>query len=384
MSVMYSPTLAPLPAGDADTWLVAACLCGQKRTERWQQPPTTDAPSADLALALSRTTATGLLRFLVDNGAERADDVVRVDHAGRSHIVPVALSADAAGQSSEPPLGLSLALSLWPRWLWSMSTTVLPLAQQRRSGAHAAEGLARREQQQVKQALSVRKADVVTVGDHVALAMAMHHLPQLELPGVVHEVVATQWARRSCLAALYQLDNTEVDDDDIDFAALVAPPLLRAFELAAPGIARSWLPQVLLFRRTMVDAAEVIAGSTAVVRRLRRLLQVLDDAGRFDLAGVFVAFARALPHALPVDTRAQLVRLPGVVTMADRDRVVAAVAQAFDVVDDLQRRAEQVAASRYGDERWTEARLVRGWLAELHTLRSDLDAARHALVGDVG
>jgi hypothetical protein len=222
------------------------------------------------------------------------------------------------------------------------------------------------------------------VGDHLALAMATTHLKQLELPGVVHDVVATQFARRSALAALYHLDNTDIDDDDIDFTALVAPPLVRAFELVAPGLSRTWVPQLLVFRRTMVDAKEVIAGSTAVVRRLRRLLRVLDDAGRFDLAGVFVTFARALPAALPVDTRAQLVRLPGVVTMADRDRVVAAVASGFDVVDDLQRRAEQIAASRYGDERWTEARLVRGWLAELHAARSDIDAARHALMGDVG
>lgn len=376
MSVVHSPPTAPLPAGDADTWLVAATLAGQKRSERWQQAPTTTEPSPDLALALARTTTTGMLRFLVDQGAERDADVLRRDEGGRVGLVPVALSMGAAG--------LSLSLSVWPRWVWALSTSIMPLAQQRRSGADGSDGLMRREQQQTKQALSVRKADVVSVGDHVALAMAMNHLKQLELPGVLHDVVATQFARRSSLAALYHLDNTGFDDDDIDFAALVSTPLVRAFELVAPGLARTWVPQLLVFRRTMIDAGEVIAACTAVVRRLRRLLRVLDEAERFDLAGVFVGFARALPAALPVDTRAQLVRLPGVVTMADRDRVVAAVALAFDVVDDLQRRAEQIAASRYGDDRWTEARLVRGWLAELHSARGDIDAARHALVGGVG
>jgi hypothetical protein len=119
------------------------------------------------------------------------------------------------------------------------------------------------------------------------------------------------------------------------------------------------------------------------VRRVRRVLQLLDDAGRLDLAGVLVEFACALPAALPVDTRAQLVRLPGVTTMADRDRVVAAVAAAFQIVDDLQRRGQLVADSRYGDDRWTEARVVRGWLQRLVHARASIDAARHALVGDV-
>ena len=77
-------------------------------------------------------------------------------------------------------------------------------------------------------------------------------------------------------------------------------------------------------------------------------------------------------------------RLPGVTTMADRDRVVSAVGAVFEVLDVVDEVGRALAATRYGDERFVEARLVAGLLEPLQRERAALDGVRRALTNVVG
>ncbi len=362
-----------LAVGESDTFLLLELLCGRRRRERWQQPPEQSAPSSTLAMVMARTTGAGMLRFLHSQGAERDDDVLRDHHDGRSHQ-PVALSHD--------PAGLSLAVSsAWPDFVWRLSTVVMPFSVQRRQAAR--EDLpspGRAERQVLRKALA--SSTLLTAGDHLAMAMAIEHAARLDLPELLSCLVVRSLASTSPLAALYQLDDPELDDAPL--STLVLPPLLRVFELIAPGASLAWSRQLDLSRRTSGDADELVARAQTLTRRLRRLLVLLNQAQRLDLASVVVDFAQRLGTVLPVDTRAQLVRLPGVVTMADRDRVVGAVASVFVVVDDLEALGHAVGSTRYGDERWQEARLVRGWADRLRAARPAIAASRQALVGAIG
>ncbi len=378
------PTLAralasrpSLLLGEADTFLLLEALCGHRRSERWEAPPTSSQPSATLAFSLARSTGIGLLRFLVAQGAERDDDVLRGDRR-----VSVALSR------SDDDDAFSLAVSsAWPGFIEKLSTTIMPLARRRRE-VHREDlvGLGRTERQHLRLALPTAwrssSSSSLTVGDHLAFAMAVEHVARLGLPEQLQQLVVRSVAATSPLAALYQLDDPELGA--VDVASLCRAPLVRAFELTGPGASRAWVRQLEQLRRLSGDGDELVARVSALTTRLRQLLRALDAVGRLDLAGFIADFAAALPTALPIDTRALLIRLPGVAAMSDRDRVVGAVAAVFHVVDDLEALGGAVADSRYGDERWTEAGLVRGWLGRLRSARTAIDASRQALVGAIG
>ena len=373
MAVARAARLA-LPVGDADTLLVLEALCGHRRAEIWEQPPTTATPSPTLSLALARATAVGLLRFIAAQGGERDDEVLR-DPVDNPHLAPVALSADAGG--------LSIVVSLvWAEFIWRLSTTIMPLSARRRQAQREdLAGLGRTERQHLRTAMPSSSSSL-TPGDHVALAMAVEHADRLGLPDALARLLVRSLASASPLAALYQLDDPELGD--VDLAVVVKEPVLRAFELVGPGIGRAIARQVDRLRRHSHDADEVVARANALSTRLRRLLALLDTAGRLDLAVVLVDVVIQLPTLLPVDTRATLIRLSGVVAMSDRDRVITAVAGLFTVVDQLDTIGHVVASSRYGDERWHEARLVRGWLQRLREQRPAIETSRQALVGAVG
>ncbi|HEY1098134.1 MAG TPA: hypothetical protein VGF99_04370 [Myxococcota bacterium] len=364
-----------LPVGDADTLIALELLCGHRRGERWEQAPTTKTASATLALALARTSGVGVLRFLVEQGAERDDDVLI---AGKR--VPVALS-----RQHTPPISL-VTSNAWPDFLWQLSTTILPLAQRRREGGHSdLVGLGRTERQHLRLALPASwssSSSSITVGDQLCFAMAGEHVVRLGLPDSLEVLVRRALASTSPLCALWQLDDPELGD--VDLATLLSSPLVEAMTLCLPGIARAWLRRLDHLLRRSADADALVAHARALSSRLRTLLALLDSHERLDLAGVFVDLAAGLPAVVVADTRERLVRVAGVFSMADRDRVIAAVLGIFDVVDDLVAVGQRVAATRYGDERWAEAAFVRAWLGRLTSSRAAIDEARHQLSGAVG
>ena len=219
-------------------------------------------------------------------------------------------------------------------------------------------------------------------GDHLAYACAVESLPRLGLPSRFETLITRGFAAGSPLAHLYRLDDVELRHLDVD--RLLQRPLSRSLELLGPGLATAWLRQVRRLLSHAADIDEVVARATCMSRQLLRLVDAMDAAGRLDLLESVVTFLRGLPEAIPAETRSRLLRLPGVTTMADRDRVVGAVASIFGVVDVVDRVVGTIGSARFGDERFVEARATAGVVAPLAKHRDGIIAARRALTGVVG
>lgn len=385
-----SPTMSPvseldrvrhtpltLPPGDADVYLIAETLLGHRRGERFEQPPVGDAPSPTLALALARLTPIALLRFLHARGSERPVRVLRA----RGDTVVVKDGALLDNDDDGGDGTFDLRCQLWPMAVFRLTRDLLPLVERRRGAGHEPllQGLGRTARQRLREGLA---APATATGDHVAFACAHEHLPRLGLPTAFEVFMGRGLAAASPYAHLHRLDDAELPP--LDTAALLRPPLVRLLELTGPGLGEGWARSLRRAVAHSADIDELMARSRAFSRALVSLVQALDRAARLDLLEGVVAFLLALPGVLPEDTRARLVRLPGVVTMADRDRVVAAVAGAFDVLDAVDAVTRALAMVRFGDERFVEARTVAAVIAPLQAHRAALDAARRALTGVVG
>ncbi len=408
-----------LPAGDADVYLLAEAILGRRRSERYEHPPDVDAPSPALRLALARTIPVALLRFVETGGGERDARVLRgdVNGPGGRRLIDVALSAgsdlndddvasagdaddadakdgardasgggggdggdEANGGDGVVDSRFTLRTSAFPNTIWTLATVALPLFERRRQeNTLHLQGLGRTDRARLRQGLA-EKARLT--GDHLAYAAASHHLHRLGLLPAFHAYLARQLAGASPLAQLWLLDDTDLSALDVD--ALLRPPLSRCLELLTPLLSDVLVATIRRVVTTSQDRTELRLKMAAVVGTLRRLIAAIDGAQRTDLLAIVVGVAASLHQAVPVETRARLLRLPGVVTMADRDLVVSHVAEVFSIVDDVDAVAATVAAARYGDDRAIEARLLPTVMAPLVTHRDAVDAARRALLASVG
>jgi|GEM_PF-1442619 len=372
-----------LGVGEADVYLLAESLLGQRRLERFEVAPSSAAPSDTLTLALARLLPVGLLRFIGSQGGERAGRALR-RNGQRVDVVDLALSdaVDDVAVDFDDPHAFTLRVSsAWPTAVWVLATDLMPLVEKRREHTFTSglAGLGRTDRQRLRTSLP---PPATLSGDHLAYACAVDCLPRLGLPTAFETLMARAFAAGSPLAHLYRLDDGELRHLDVD--ALLRPPLSRSLELLGPGLASSWHRQVRRVLSHSADIDEVIARCTVVSHHLTRLVEAMDRACRLDLLESVVAFLGTLAEAIPAETRGRLLRLPGVTTMADRDRVVAAVAGIFGVVDVVDRVAAGVATARFGDDRFVEARVTAGAMAPLAITRPALEAARRALTGVVG
>jgi hypothetical protein len=372
-----SITLGP---GEADVYLVAESLLGQRRGEGFEQPPTATAPSPALGLALARLTAVGLQRFLLSRGSERPARVLR-RHGERVVVVDGALSAnDDDGGDGLIDLRCS---ERWVGAVFRIARDLMPLVQRRRGAPESTMSeLGRTDRQRLREFMAPAPSTTMGVGDHVAFACAHEHVGRLVLPTSFEVLLGRAFAAASPFAHLHRPDDPECGA--LDSAALLRPPLVRLLELAGPGLATTWRDALRRVVQQGADIDEVVARGRHLGRVLVSFVRALDGAGRLDLLEGVVAFLLALPTVLPPETRARLVRLPGVTTMADRDRVVSAVGVVFEVLDVVDEVGRALALTRYGDERFAEARLVAGLLEPLRRERAVLDGVRRALTNVVG
>jgi hypothetical protein len=369
-----------LGPGDADVYLVAEALLGHRRGEGFEQPPASPSPSPALRLALARTTAIGLQRFLLMRGSERPVRVLR-RRGERVVLVDGALSEnDDDGADGLIDLRCS---ERWVGGVYRVARDLMPLVERRRGALESTmSGLGRTDRQRLRELMAADASTTTQVGDHVAFACAHEHVGRLLLPASFEVFLGRAFATASPFAHLHRPDDPECGA--LDTAALLRPPLVRLVELAGPGLASTWLEALRRLVQRGTDIDEVVARGRHLGRVLVSFVRALDGAGRLDLLEGVVGFLVALPTVLPPETRARLVRLPGVTTMADRDRVVSAVGAVFEIIDVVDELGRALAACRYGDERFVEARLVAGLLEPLQRERATLDGARRALTGVVG
>lgn len=370
-------TLGP---GEADVYLIAESLLGHRRGEGFEQAPTTSAPSPTLSLALARLSAVGLQRFLLTRGSERPFRVLR-RRGERVVVVDGALSGnDDDGADGQLHLRCS---ERWVGAVYRVARDLMPLVERRRGALESTmSGLGRTDRQRLRELMAGDTSTTLGVGDHVAFACAHAHVGRLLLPTSFEVFLGRAFASASAFAHLHRLDDPECGA--LDVGALLRPPLVRLVELCGPGLATTWRETQRRLVQQAADIDEAVARGRHFGRQLAALVRAMDGAGRLDLLEGVVAFLVDLPTVLPTDTRARLVRLPGVTTMADRDRVVSAVGTVFEVLDIVDEVGRSLADARFGDERFTEARLVAGLLEPLQRQRFALDATRRALTGVVG
>lgn len=370
-------TLGP---GDADVYVIAESLLGHRRGEGFEQAPSTTSPSPALSLALARLSAVGLQRFLLSRGSERPARVLRT-RGERVIVVDSALSLnDDDGGDGTFDLRCG---ARWADGIFRIARDLMPLMERRRGAVERSlGGLGRTERQRLRELFVGDAATAMGTGDHLAFACAHEHVGRLLLPGAFEVLLGRALARSSPFAHLHRIDDPECGE--LDVGALVRPPLVRLVELCGPGLATTWREGLRRLMHQAADIDEVVARGRHFARQLEALVRALDGAARLDLLEGVVGFLVALPTVLPLDTRARLVRLPGVTTIADRDRVVAAVGAVFGVLDVVDEVGRALAGTRFGDERFGEARLVAGLLEPLRRERTAVDAARRALTGLVG
>jgi len=364
-----------LPVGDADVYLFALALLGHKRADRFAVPPTSAEPSVDLQRALSQALPTALLRFISSGGGERTGRVLRA-RDGSMVAVDVALS----GRDDDGADGLfDVRLGTFPGSVFTLARDVMPLVDKRTANDLSVRALGRSERQRLRSSLP---SAAVAMGDHIAAACAFVHLPKLSLPAPYDVLISRAFARASPLAALCALDDPELEP--LDTAALLRPPLVRAVELLVPTISTAVVRAAREALGRSQDGEDVRIRCAAVGAQLRRYVDGLDAVGRLDLVEPALALAVALPTLVPPELRGRLLRLPGVQTMADRDRVIAAVSGLFDVVDATYAAIGRLAQTRFGDDRTVEARVVAGLTEPALAARPAVEAARRALTGVVG
>ena len=401
---------------DSAIYRVAETLAGGRRPVANAALPVVDeAPtvlSPDLSLALARLWAVAALRLCLSSGGDRPGSVLR-GPPERRRRAPLRLTAD----DEETPDGVRLDTSLpnaevvdgdalgdanadtadedaaldpqrpfddrtllvmgptLPRLVTQLATEIIPRLQTpSTSRGILPEGLSRPDRQRLKRLVGGSGRQP---GDHLALWCCLQNLPRLDLTHLWVEAISQTITRASPLVALAQLD----PEVPLRAEECVRGPMLRLLELVGPGLGRAWIDRTQFLIRRATDADTLATGCRAIHKQLTRLLKALDGRCRLDVVDGILIWAAALPSLVPTDTRARLVRLPGITSMAQRDTLIAAVDSLFAVVDVLDATTLPVRHSRYGDERALEGRLLAERWEPFETERPAIAAARQALLG---
>ncbi len=371
-----------LPIGEADAALVAELLVGKNRGDRFQVPLSAGVvPSQPLRLAVARTLSTGVLRFLLGAGGARPRTVLRNGRRVHGRLWDGPLNSGMSATFSEMPFD----------FLIKLCTVVLPLSERRQETLQrsALADLSRDERKSLNRAAPQQ---ALTAFDHVFCALAVENRGALRLQEAVDAPLRQWLVQASPLAALFCADEARNPASDagegrdaIDVDALCAPDLIRLLELCDDALAGALVRRLKSVWTRSADGDDFSRRCHAFARNIQTLLRALDEARRLDLIGPVVRLVAALPGELPADARARLVRLPGVVTMADRDRVVASLAAIVDVGAGLDVLRGRLVNERYGDDRYEESQLALRVIDEHYLPRRDaLAAFSRALTGAVG
>jgi hypothetical protein len=371
----------PLSIGEADVLIVAERLVGRARADRFRAPPSTPSPSPTLRLAIARTLAVGSLAWLHDAGGAQPRTVLRRTDARGRAVRRTGTLTDAALNEGEGALSLACSQAAL-NFLWNLCTTVLPQATTTTTSRTTTTTTTTTESEALP---NVDVPPPETTGDHVFFALAHSNLGRLALPARVEQSLASRLRRASPLAALLTPDASGPSTTDRSFVDVVGPGLVRVFECVEPAVTRAWGAAVRSAWENARHADELIARCVALHAAGRQWLQVIDEVGRTDLVAPVVALVTSLVTTLPPDPRSRLLRLPGVATMTDRDRVVAALADVANLAGALDDLRARLLAERYGDDRFEEARITLPLLDErVGPARAAHEAFVQRLTGGVG
>ena len=350
---------------------VLAALLGRGRGDLYARAlPFT--PRRELLEAGSRRIANMCMRWMLEGGGWR--DRIFLRNRTRAHG-----RVWDAGLGS----GFELRYTAASMRLWVECARLLP--EMAEKGVTGATGEAERKPRKGLQALTF--ADGTGTGDWVFFTLAMRGLESFRLDR--GDLVALQRKLRfaSPLAALVYpdpaLNETELR---LRFSKLTHPSATRLVECAEARLARAWVQQAESAMKSREAPGELTQRWAVLGRTLSLWLEATDRARRLDLARSLLRFVadttRTVFAAGGESVRAQLAATPGIRSMSERDALLKAVA---DLATALQRRRDELAAERYGDERYEESQvLLRDYEEILQPARRQAEGVARALSGTIG
>jgi hypothetical protein len=350
---------------------VLAALLGRRRGEDLRAPMGTRAPHPALLAAGRDRIARSVARYLTHEEGYRARAFLR---DGRR----------TAGRAWDGHLGAGFTprFTVASRDLWLRGAQHLPSL-----ASIDASSAPRSRERLVEQMVPVERT---ASGDWVFYALAHASFRSFLLPPAEERAILQRLRLGSPLAALLDAEPEE-DESKLRarFAPLVDPANARVVECVEARLAAAWLLRARAHGSWRLAHAELLRRWTSLGRCLHAWLDVLDAARRMDLARPLLTFAVGLATEVFRDggeaARAVVAAAPGARSIAERDRLIAAVARVADVGTRLLRLRDRLALERYGDERHEEGQLyVREVDQAMGPARRPVESLARCLAGVVG
>jgi hypothetical protein len=365
-------TTIELTAAEADLVRVLDVLLdgdAQGRLRLPEQPVVLGAVRREVMQIGADRMARAALRFLLRQGGFRERTVLRDGRRVRGRLWDAPLNE-----------GWALRFTDASRALWVGAARVLPAL---------ARAVAPGEERSRQHRRAVR--DMIpnggATGDWILHALVLRRIPSLVPEPDVREVVARKLRLASPLATLLSLDGVAGDAEIEDrLAPLTSRAGQRVLECVDDCLAASLGAEVSLDFLEREDHARVVARLASTERVLRVHLALLHRARRLDLARPLVGFfADLLQRADPAEVRRKVAHNGRIEGARARDEALAGVSRLFEVGHTLMTRRDELAAERYGDERYEEAQLFLGAVdPTLGPLRGRIVSSILALSGIVG
>ncbi|MCB9703775.1 MAG: hypothetical protein H6711_17900 [Myxococcales bacterium] len=329
-------------------------------------------PRRELVELAARRLGVVCLRALVQGGIdERA--VLRGGRRQRGRIWDRELNA-----------GLRLRFTAASHELWiQLCARFAEIARQ--AQVVEGEGSTRAARRQIRRIVKVADTDT---GDWLFFALAARNLERAPMPGEIRDDLIRRLAMGSPLATLVALS---VDRDEIHglvdhLGGLLDADAVRLLECSGPLLVDAWVARVSRLGRA--PGPERRARTLAAADVLEAHLEVLDRAGRLDLAGPIVdALVRLLDgpwSARPSEIAEALGGRRDFETLADRDAHRRAYARLPGIGLRLLALRDALAREAYGDPRYEEAQLLLELCEPLRAREGALAALAGALTNRLG
>ncbi len=369
---LTAPRGAVFTAAEGQCLDVLAMLLGRGRGDVMPSPVKLDAPRRELMEAGARRIARSVVRYLCVDEGWRERTWLR---DGRR----------VSGRAWSPALGLGFTprYTRASRSFWLGAAQHLPVLSSVDATAEASRKAARVVRELVD-------ADGTASGDWVFFAIAHASLRGFRLASSEELQLQRRLRLGSPLATLLYPDaGASREELRGQLARLVARENVRVVECVEARLARAWTAHAAQTWGSRQAPDDLTARWGALGRTLHAWLDAIDGARRMDLARPLLRFADALaagPFSAGGEAvRATLAAAPGLKNLKERDALLAAAASVADVGARLLRRREELAAERYGDERYEEAQVyLRDADGTLTPARRQVEGAARALSGVIG
>lgn len=331
--------------------------------------PVEVVPDASLLAAGRERIARAALRYLTEAGGYRERVFLREGRRVRGRVWDAVLAE-----------GFTVRFTTASRELWIRGASHLPTL----ASPDATMDVPRRRRL-IREMVAIAET---ASGDWIFYAIvrdALRHfrLPEADLREIVHRL--SLGSPLVTLFAAQAMDSDEVLRSHL--APLLASSHVRMVECLESRLATAWLSQARVDWR--LSLGELLRRWHALGRCLHGWLDVIDAARRTDLARPLLTFSACLATEVFAGgseaARVMVGDAPGVRSVDDREKLLAAVASVASLGPRLLRLRDRLALERYGDERYEEGQIYVGEADRvLLPVRRPVEALAHALVGALG